>query len=849
MFYPTRLALRIIFTLFLSFVSFSTLSEELIIKFSSSIDDNQSIELLSDYNLEIVEKIDELNICTVEVPNNENVDDLINLLESDTRTEYVEKNLSSGQGAFLPNDEFFEDQWHHATIDSERAWDITRGSSDVIIAVLDSGLQRENVDFSGARFLSGFDFVNNDDNPDDDLGHGTYVTGLIAANANNGVSGVGVDHNARILPVKVINEDNFGTTFDLVQGISYAVSQNVDVINMSLGGYPNANSLNDALSLARQNNIIMIASAGNGGIGDADEHYPGASPLTISVGSTDINNNRAFSSSTGQALDVVAPGSVLRTTSYNDDDGMLDFFNGTSAAAPLVSGVASLARSLDTDISQQEFLEILTLTSQDQVGSSSEDTFGRDDFFGWGLINARAALEKVNPNLPVAPTRIQAQDFTENFDSTPNNLGDDSCSTGSADSQATSDLNGVCNIAWTTSGEWLEYNFFVEQAGIYDISLRLASLISGTVSADIDGTEIRRLEVSTGGWQNYSDHAFSTQLSRGAHTIRVNFIDGNVNFNFFDLKLIGIAVPAKIAAENFQANFDTTPGNIGDSVCDTGNTDSQLTSDDTGLCNIAWTTPGEWLEYDVLVENPGTYFINLRLASLVGGDISLEVNGNEVDRVSVNTDNWQNFEDHIIATQLNEGIQTIRINFVDGNVNFNFLEVLDNTDITITPSKDTFIRGGAFANDNFGSDERLVLKNDNSDEYTRTVYLQFRINEFDEYTSQLNVQRAIIRLYASRVDESLNISLHRIVANNAPELGITKNNMPIEGSEVAVTTIFSSANDRYYEWDVTDYFKEKSTYNTFNVLFRENNQIDEFIEFNSRNADSNPPQLVVTYGN
>ena len=87
------------------------------------------------------------------------------------------------------------------------------------------------------------------------------------------------------------------------------------------------------------------------------------------------------------------------------------------------------------------------------------------------------------------------------------------------------------------------------------------------------------------------------------------------------------------------------------------------------------------------------------------------------------------------------------------------------------------------------------------------------------------MQRAIIRLYASRVDESLNVSLHRIVSNNAPELGITKSNMPIEGSEVAVTTIFSSANDRYYEWDVTDYFKEKSTYNTFNVLFRENNQI------------------------
>ena len=546
-----RIFHRAFFSALLFLTSFSAFSEELIIKFSSSIAHDQSIALLTDYGLEIIEKIDSLNICTVAVPDDTNTEQLINALKSDSRIKYVEKNMDSGQGAFLPNDAAFEDQWHHVTINSERAWDITKGSNDVIIAVLDSGIEIDNPDFSSERFLSGFDFVNNDNTPDDDLNHGTYVIGVIAANTDNGIGGAGVDHNTRILPVKVINENNSGTTFDLVQGIEYAVSQGANIINMSLGNYPHANSLTDVFLMAQDNGTILISSAGNNGIDSANVGFPGASPLTISVGATDINNNRAFFSATGSALDVVAPGSAVRTTSYRNNSNLLDFFSGTSASAPIVSGIAGLAKALDPDLTQDEFLNIITVTSEDQIDSSGLDTPGRDDFFGWGLINALAVLEKVNPGSPIVPARIEAQNFTANFDSTPENRGDDTCNTGDVDTQATNDLGGICTIGWTTAGEWLEYEIFVEQPGQYDINLLLSSQNGGNVSMEVDGIEIDQVSANTGHWNNYVNHVISTQLSDGAHTVRVNFVDGNVNFNFLDFQLIGVAVPTRIEAETF----------------------------------------------------------------------------------------------------------------------------------------------------------------------------------------------------------------------------------------------------------------------------------------------------------
>jgi len=188
-------------------------------------------------------------------------------------------------------------------------------------------------------------------------------------------------------------------------------------------------------------------------------------------------------------------------------------------------------------------------------------------------------------------------------------------------------------------------------------------------------------------------------------------------------------------------------------------------------------------------------------------------------------------------------VHTIRVNFLNGGVNFNFLDIKDHTTITLPAAKDAYIRGGAFADDNFGLLSDLVTKSNDNDQFTRQAYLQFNISELEA----TNVQRAVVRLYANRIDESLQIALHRITANNAAESEITWNNTPQVGDEVDVTGVLTSTSFGYYEWDATDYLQEKLDYNTFNVLIKERNDIDEFIEFNSREATSNQPELFITY--
>ncbi len=301
---------------------------------------------------------------------------------------------------FLPNDTYFGDQWHHentgqlggspgADIESVPAWDITRGDSSVVVAVLDTGINSSHPEFAG-RLLPGFDFVNNDSDPEDDESHGTLVTGVLAANAENAFGVAGVDHSCSILPVKILNRSGRGSTFNLVRGLNFAAG--ADVINMSIGGYPGTLALLDALQFARDAGSILITSAGNGGLGSADRSFPTASPLTISVGASDRHDRRPGFSGTGRALDVVAPGVNVLTVLFFGGRDSFAYFSGTSAAVPIVSGIASLLLSVDPTLSHDDVREILTTTAEDQVGPPHEDTPGRDDFFGYGRVNLFKAL-------------------------------------------------------------------------------------------------------------------------------------------------------------------------------------------------------------------------------------------------------------------------------------------------------------------------------------------------------------------------------------------------------------------------------------------------------------------------
>jgi subtilisin family serine protease len=310
-----------------------------------------------------------------------------------------------GEGGFTPDDSQWAFLWHHrntgqfggtpgADLESEAGWDHTRGSSSVVVAVLDSGIDSDHPEFAG-RILPGWDFVNDDADPEDDHSHGTYATGLLAANANNAFSVAGVDHFCMILPVKVLRDDGFGSTSDLLDGIDWASANGADVISMSLINYPGGfgSALDITLKNAKLAGAINVACAGNGGIGDADVSWPGASNHSISIGATTNTDERAWYSGTGQKLEFVAPADNIVTVRYDTSADGYSFFGGCSAATPVTAGIVSILRGLNPDLRTRQIRLILAAGAEDQVGPPGEDTPGWDEYFGHGRVNLRATLQ------------------------------------------------------------------------------------------------------------------------------------------------------------------------------------------------------------------------------------------------------------------------------------------------------------------------------------------------------------------------------------------------------------------------------------------------------------------------
>lgn len=307
-----------------------------------------------------------------------------------------------GSGAEVPNDPKFNLQWQHenngmpfgqtnADLDSPGAWDIQRGSADIVVAVIDSGIDALHPEFSG-RLLPGYDYVQEDADPQDELGHGTAVTGLLAANWNDGFGVAGMDPACSVLPLRIITVNNDALLFDLIQAIDFAVAAGAHVINLSVQGFAGDPVLVDSLANAKAAGTISLAAAGNLGIGYADISWPSASPDTITIGSSDPFDLHSPTSGTGAAVDFLAPGSFVTTVSVHHFGGAANF-SGTSAATPLAAGIVSLLLAEVPDLSFEQVYEYLLAGAQDQVGDPLEDTPGWDPFHGHGRLNAALSLQ------------------------------------------------------------------------------------------------------------------------------------------------------------------------------------------------------------------------------------------------------------------------------------------------------------------------------------------------------------------------------------------------------------------------------------------------------------------------
>ncbi len=287
----------------------------------------------------IVERIDELEIWVVDVPAdfglNFTFDSDVELVEQDFIVSVAFNNP--------PNDPDYDRQWALPHIQAETAWDDMDELSDITVAVIDTGVCLSHEDLADRVLDNGYDFVDNDDDPEDVFGHGCSVAGIIAANIDNGIGIAGFAPNSSILPVRVLGPSGSGSMADVAAGIVYAADEGADIINLSLGSAVGSQVTEDAVNYAMEKGVTVIASAGNSG--GALPGFPARYEGVVAVGAIDPDGARSSFSNKGG--DIWAPGRDVHTTHLNDGYKAL---NGTSFSAPYVAAMAAVLEGMDAQL-------------------------------------------------------------------------------------------------------------------------------------------------------------------------------------------------------------------------------------------------------------------------------------------------------------------------------------------------------------------------------------------------------------------------------------------------------------------------------------------------------------------
>lgn len=357
---------------------------------------------------------------------------------------FIEKDSEAKQ-QISTNDSKFSSQWALTATKTTDAWAITKGSSNVYVAIIDSGVTKEHEDLVNSDIRNGWDYIFDEFTGWDSTGHGTKTTGIIAATTNNSKGIAGVCWNVAIVPLRVVWHDGTAYVADICAAIYDAADLGCDVINISLGGYSYVSAQANAVAYALSKGSIVVAPAGNDGT--SAYIYPASFPGVISVASVNSSLNSSLFSNYNDMVDVSAPGENIWTTSdWYYDDYDYTTVTGTSFSAPYVSGIAALMRNYRDNINAYQFDTILKYTSIDRGPA------GYDYDYGYGVINAQKVLQYLqkSDNAYLSGISLSAGTLTPSFSGGTFNydailqptMGSTTITVGKQDAGATVKING-----------------------------------------------------------------------------------------------------------------------------------------------------------------------------------------------------------------------------------------------------------------------------------------------------------------------------------------------------------------------------------------------------------------------